>query len=400
MVLEEYRVHVEGPLERWARGFATALVGQGFTRLSICVKLRLLADASRWLESRGLLARQLTPERVEQLIISRRRRRYTASLSVRALAPMMKYLREVGAAPVARESSAMNYVDRVVGRYQYYLVNERGVGGRTVKQRSGFALIFLARHKSDPSIRTIGAGEIRQFIRRKTQGLSVNHAKTVANSLRSLLRFLHVIGLVPWPLVGAVPSVCGWRLQGVPKFVPKESVRKMLRSCDRLTLTGARDFAVLNLLIRLGLRKCEVVSLELEDINWRQGEIVVRGKGKSVSRLPLPYDVGDAISAYLSRRPTVAFRSVFLLKPAPRKPITPSSIASIVELASLRAGLKPVSPHKLRHTLATEVLRRGGSLAEVAELLRHKSLGTTAIYAKVDRTALRELAQPWPGGAL
>jgi site-specific recombinase XerD len=401
MVLTEYdRVRVEGSLERWAPGFAAALAVQGFTYLTICYQLRLFAYVSRWLAARKLRPGHLTPARIEQVIRQRRREGYTNSLSARALAPLMEYLRAAGATPASRETKPQTYADRVVFRYREYLINERGLGASSLNQRCGFARAFLARHKHDASLAKIGAGEIRKYYRLKSQGFSVSYAKIVANSLRSLLRFLHVVDLIPASLIAAVPAVSGWRLQSLPKALPPDAIGKMLKSCDRTTLTGRRDFAVLNLMGRLGLRSCEVVRLQLEDIDWRQSEIVIRGKGKNLARLPLPQDVGCAISAYLIRRPSVTFRSVFLLKPAPIRPITTQSIASIVELASIRAGLPRTSPHKLRHTAATEVLRRGGSLEEVAELLRHKDLGTAAIYAKVDRGALRELVQPWPGGAL
>jgi site-specific recombinase XerD len=172
----------------------------------------------------------------------------------------------------------------------------------------------------------------------------------------------------------------------------------MLCSCDRRTLIGRRDFAVLTLLIRLGLRAGEVAGLELDALDWRQGELLVHGKGKTLSRLPLPQDVGQALSAYLVRRPRVDSRALFLRSRAPLRRLTQTGITHLVAQASQRAGLPRAGPHQLRHTLATEMLRRGATLTQIAQVLRHRSLSTTAIYAKVDRVALRELARPWPGG--
>jgi site-specific recombinase XerD len=307
-------------------------------------------------------------------------------------------LRATKVVPAIRLPSPSTYVDRLLSRYHEFLVEERGLAAGTVRQRDDVARRFLARHPRATSVRAITAGKIREFFHTEIRGLATPSAAIVASALRALLRFLHVDGRIPVALTGAVPSISGWRLTSLPQFLAPKVVRKILSSCDRRTLAGRRDFAVLMLLTRLGLRACEVVRLELDDIDWRSGEIVARGKGKTVSRLPIPDDVGTALSAYLRRRPRVVYRAVFLRSRAPLRPLMSSAITALVGRASRRAGLPLVSPHKLRHTVATEMLRRGGSLAEIAQVLRHRSLATTAIYAKVDRTALRELVQPWPGG--
>jgi site-specific recombinase XerD len=161
---------------------------------------------------------------------------------------------------------------------------------------------------------------------------------------------------------------------------------------------GRRDYAILVLLARLGLRAAEVAALRLDDIDWRAGEIVVRGKGHTEERLPLPSDVGAAIAAYLQRgRPRRPEREVFLRMSAPLRGLTPEGVSEVVRAASERAGLGSFGSHRLRHTAGTEMLRAGASLSEVAQVLRHRSVATTAIYAKVDHRALRQLAMPWPG---
>jgi site-specific recombinase XerD len=396
-VLEEYRVQVVGPLEQWAPGFAAELVGLGFVRPSICNHLRVFAYASRWLDARGLRLWQLTPARVELLLRSRRRDGYTCWISERGVAPLLDYLRGVGVVPSARSRSARTHRELLLARYTEYLVQERGLVVATVRQRVDVAGRFLARHPRATSVRAITAGEIREFFREASRGFKSSSAAFIATALRSLLRFLHVDGRIPASLIGAVPSISGWRLASLPQSLSPAAVRKLLSSCDR-TPTGRRDFAVLMLLVRLGLRACEIVRLELDDIDWRRGELIVRGKGKTVSRLPVPKDVGAALSVHMRRRSRSTSRAAFLRCRAPVRPLTTGAVTCIVAAASRRARLPLVGPHKLRHTVASEMLRRGGSLAEIAQVLRHRSLATTAIYAKVDRASLRELVQPWPGG--
>lgn len=399
MLLEEFGVRVEGPLAPWASGFASELARCGYMHRSISRQLGVFAYASRWLRRRGLRPRDLTPARVERLLQSRCRDGYTHWRTRRGITPMLEYLRAVDVvSTAARPARLRNYSDRLLGQYHDYLVQERGLVTATVRSLCNIARKFLAQRASAASVRALSAANVRDFFRKQSRGFSTGYAGSISSALRSLLRFLHVEGRIPAPLEGAVPSIAGWRLTSLPKSLTPSAVRRLLQSCDRRRLIGRRDYAVLVLVVRLGLRACEVVRLELEDLDWRRGEIVVRGKGKTVSRLPMPKDVGDALSAYVVRRPRVVSRAVFLRSLAPLRPGTTSTIKQLVAKASRRAGLPLVSPHKLRHTVATEMLRRGGSLAEIAQVLRHRSLATTAIYAKVDRTALRDLAQPWPGG--
>jgi integrase len=198
--------------------------------------------------------------------------------------------------------------------------------------------------------------------------------------------------------VDAVPKVASWRLATLPKAVDTATVKALLASCDRRTSFGRRDFAVLMMLVRLGLRAGEVTSLHLEDIDWRAGEILIRGKGPRLERLPLPVDVGEAIAGWLRRgRPRCSTREVITRVRAPHEALTSGGISAIVHAACLRAGVDHIHAHRLRHTAATDMLRAGAGLVEIGQVLRHRSLITTAIYAKVDRAGLRELASPWPG---
>jgi site-specific recombinase XerD len=233
---------------------------------------------------------------------------------------------------------------------------------------------------------------------RETARCSVGAAKGRVAELRSLLRFLYLKEFVPVSLATAVPPVAGWHDTGVPKSLTATEVQRLLDSCDRSDPSGIRDLAILMLVARLGLRSTEVARLELGDIDWRAGEIVVRGKARRSDRLPLPHDVGQAIGVYLrDARPRTSIRQVFLPLKAPLRPIPPALVGDVTRRACERVGAPSVGAHRLRHALATELLHRGATLVEVSQVLRHRDLATTAIYAKVDLGSLRSVAQPWPG---
>lgn len=393
MLLNQHWVQVSGPLERWAQEFASALASLGYVRPTIRSALFVFAFVSRWLGTRRLRPEELTAQQVESLRGARRSDNYARSLS-----KVLQFLRGVGVVPPVRSITRRTGLDRLLDRYRTYLADVRGLSAGVVRWHCILARRFLEDGPRHARLRRLSAGEVREFLREQARGFSPSYARDVASALRSLLRFLHAEGRMPASLVGAVPSISGGRQASLPQALTPGAVRRLLRSCDRRTRMGRRDFAVLMLLVRLGLRAGEVVRLELGALDWRPGEIVVHGKGRTLARLPLPWDVGQALSAYLVRRPRVDSRAVFLRSRAPLRPLTQTAITHLVAQAAKRAGLARVSPHMLRHTLATAMLRRGATLAQIAQVLRHRSLTTTALYARVDRAALRELAQPWPGG--
>lgn len=396
------RVRMSGPLQPYARGYAAELSQRGYTPFSAGSQMRLVAHLSRWLESENLDVAALTPIVVERFMAARRAAGYVDFRSSRALGPLLGYLRELGTAPQVPPVVAITPQEVLLERYRRYLTMERGLVASTARYYIDLVRPFLTTRVTGSGIELehLAAGDVTAFVLAECPRRSVPSAKLLVTALRSLLVFLHVEGVIEWSLKAAVPSVAGWRLAGLPRALEPDQVRRLLASCDRRTVAGSRDFAILTLLSRLGMRSCEVAALELEDLDWRAGEILVRGKGDRQEKLPLPPDVGAALSAYLrSGRPEgVAGRRVFVSVRAPLRPLTACGVKQAMHAAGLRTGLGKTGPHRLRHTAATEMLRAGAPLAEIGQVLRHRRLQTTAIYGKADREALRTLARAWPGG--
>lgn len=395
------RVQVAGPLERYAPGFVVELVGVGYTRNSAAFQLQLMAHASRWLEANDLDAGALSVDTVERFLAARRAAGYTNYVSGRAMAPLLEYLRRIGVVPAALPEVPGTPAELLLARYGEYLSVERGLAAGTVWDYVHAVRPFLAAQGADGELdlERLSAGEVTAFVVARCPGQARGSAKLTVTALRSLLRFLHVEGVIPGSLVGAVPSAASWRLSGLPRALEPGQVELLLDSCDRCTTAGRRDFAVLTVLVRLALRAGEVAGLGLDDVDWHAGELVVLGKGRRAERLPLPVDVGEAITGYLrAGRPASAQdRALFVRVKAPHHGLTTGGITQIVVSAGRRAGLGQIHAHRLRHTAATLMLRAGAPLEEIGQVLRHRQPLTTAIYAKVDRDALRTLARPWPG---
>jgi integrase/recombinase XerD len=399
------QVRVSGPLAPFAGGFSGELARLGYTSLSARLQLQLMAHLSRWLAGERLDAVALTPAVVERFLAARRAAGYGNHRTARGLAPLLGYLRAAGAAPPSAPAVASTPVDALLERYRRYLLVERGLSAGTVRGYVDVVRPFLAGRASAEGLdlELLTAAGVTAYVVaacREPRGRG-GSAKLMVTGLRSLLGFLHVDGILEESLTGAVPAVAGWRLAGLPRALEPGQVRLLLASCDRRTARGRRDFAILTLLARLGLRRGEVACLRLGQIDWRAGELVIDGKGNRRERLPLPADVGEAVAAYLRRgRPRRAEgRSVFVRVKAPHRPLTPGGVTNVVIAAGRRAGLGDITAHRLRHSVATELLQAGAPLEEIGQLLRHRRPLTTAIYAKVDREALRSLARPWPGGA-
>lgn len=397
------RVEVVGPLAPFAAGFAEELERAGYGRNAVALHLLLMAQLSVWLERERLTASALTPVWVEAFAVARRAAGHRTHRSAKALAPLLDHLHRLGVVPAVTDSE-VSAVEALLGRYRVFLTVERGLTAGTVRGYVDAVRPFLEGRldaAGELELRELTAADVLGFVLAVCPSRRRGSAKLVVTALRSLLGFLYVEGLVARPLSSAVPSVAGWRLARLPRALEPGQAGRLLAGCDRETPAGLRDFAILTLLVRLGLRRGEVAGLALDDIDWRAGELIVHGKGSRSERLPLPADVGEAIAAYLRRaRPSsVEGRPVFVRLKAPHRALTPGGVTQVVVAAARRAGLGPVTAHRLRHTAATELLRAGAPLIEIGQLLRHRSELTTAIYAKVDLVALRELARPWPGGA-
>jgi integrase/recombinase XerD len=392
---------VSGPLAPYAAGYDRWLMGQGFAPLSRPRRMRQFDDLSRWLEHEGLSTRELAPQRVEQFLVARREAGCVRSVSELSMRLPLGYLREIGVVPAPRPVSMERRLEQLLEDYRVYLARERGIAPETIGKYERVARLFLEeRERIDGlALERLTAADVSEFLARECPRRSISGARTLVAKLRPLLRYLHVAGLISTPLRWAVPGVADLRDRSLPRGLEPAAVRRLLASCDRRRTTGCRDYAILLLLVRLGLRGGEVAAMRLEDVDWRRGEILVRGKGDRHDRLPLSADVGEALAGYLRRRPPADCRAVFLRALAPAGPMTSGAVCNVVNAACRRAGLAVVGSHRLRHTAATEMLRAGASLPEIAQVLRHQQLKTTAVYAKVDRAALRALALPWPGGA-
>lgn len=390
-----------GPLEPYAVGYAQWLAAQGFSQSRIERRVDQLGHLSHWLAIEGLGPDELTAEQRLRFSQARRAAGYRTWLSPRSLRVPLAYLRDAGVIAVPAVVVPEGPVERLLDDYRRYLAGERGLVAHTIGNYERVARLFLAeREQLDGlGLERLAAQDVSRFLACECPKRSVSGARDLIKGLRALLRYLHIAGVIATPLQWAVPAVAYRRDHNLPLGLSRSDVARLLASCDRRRTVGRRDYAVLLLLARLGLRAGEVAAIELEDIDWRRGEFQVRGKGARLEILPLPVEVGEAIVSYLRHRPRNGSRAVFLLARAPFCPLTGSTVTGIVHRACIRAQLPVVHAHRLRHTAATELLRAGGSLPEVAQVLRHRQLATTTIYAKVDRRSLRELARPWPGGA-
>lgn len=397
------RIVVSGPLAGFADGLRRELAGQGYALDTVGDHVHLLADLSGWLGGQDLTAEDLTTQRVEEFLRDRRRRGCRIGLSPRAIAPILGYLRDLRVAPSPVRPVPVTPQGMLLVNYRDYLSGERGVSAGTVTHYLRCARVFLESlpGRLDATLAELSTADVTGYVlawAQRRQGKAPDLVTLPA--LRSLLRYLHVAGLIGAPLAEAVPAGRGYPRPALPRAASAGQVRAVLAACDRDGAAGRRDYAIVLMMARLALRGGEVARLLLSDIDWRAAEVTIRGKGARTDVLPLPADVGEAMADYLLHaRPTTTSGHLFVSMVAPFTGLATSSITGLVGRACARAGVSRFGPHGIRHAVACELLAHGASMAEIGQLLRHAQERTTAIYAKVDQARLAALAMPCPQGA-
>jgi len=395
----------QGPLGSFLDSYSVLVRDQGFLPESVRSQIRLLSDFSRWLHRNGYGVGDVGSETADRYLECRHRRRRPRSGDSAALDRLIDMLRKMAVITDPKPIAARAPYEDVLNDFRIHLSQERALSAAALKNYVPFARLLLTERFTGNQIdfSQLRATDITGFVLRHAQCSSRKSALLMTTGLRSFLRFLYQNGTIVTDLAACVPTVPSWSLSDIPKHISPSQVQNILDHCERKTAVGRRDYAILLLLARLGLRAGEVAFLKLEDINWEVGHITIRGKGGRSALFPMPVEVGEAIADYLQNgRPRCSCRSVFVRTAAPRIGFaTHTAISSIVRRAIARAQIRSpqTGAHLLRHSLAKQMLQQGASLSEIGEILRHCNPHTTAIYAKVDLDALRTIALPWPGGA-
>ena len=394
----------QGPLSEHLDADAAGVAEQGYSHDSIRQQIVAIADFSRWRKQKNIDVHALDSKVVDRFLRLRGRPRRVRRGDPKTLQRLLTMLRQKGVVKPHQPPVTDNAQARIVADFQRYLLQERGLSPLTLLHYVPVMEQFLSErfHNRAPNFAMLRAPHVTGFVMRHARQLSPMRARLMVTALRSFFRYRRHRGAIATDLAACVPTIPNWSLSTLPRFLPAATVERILECCDQTTSVGRRNHAILLLLARLGVRAGEVVGLSLDDIDWSTGQITLRGKGGKSAQLPLAADVGAALAAYLRHdRPRSATRRVFLRHRAPLVGFGNSStISSLVRRALKHAGVESAhtGAHVLRHSLATSLLRQGGSLDEIGELPRQQSPNTTAIYAKVDVTALHTLALPWPGG--
>lgn len=403
MVIEPKKKRGANPVTALSNALEEDLQRQGYEVGTIWKQRRLFNDLLIWLDGQQLAMADLTVAEVDRFMADRRAAGVRKLKTRKALGAILVYLRGLGLVPPAENLIEGGPTGEILERYRRFLAVERGLTAAAILRYVDCLRPFLDRQTRDGNLdlASLTSSDVTSFVVAWCPSVNSCVAKMTVTALRSFCGFLHLEGVLMRSLVPAVPTVTYRHQAGLPKGLEPDDVRRILTSCDTTSDNGVRDLAIMTLLVRLGLRRCEVSRLGLDDIDWRAGTICVHGKGNCLEQLPLPTDVGHYLAQYLRHaRPAKAQgRTVFVRHFAPYNALSASRVSTIVADAARRAGVGRVHAHRLRHTAATQLLRAGASLPEVGQVLRHRRAQTTAIYAKVDRDTLRVIARPWPEDA-
>lgn len=396
------RVLMTGPLAPFAEAYGLELKKRSYTRLTMVNQLRQVARLSRWLEARGLEVTELSGARVDEFLSFQRIVGHNrAQWSRPGLLCLLDVLLELGVLSAEEPEQPTTPTGVLLASFERYLLAERGLAVGTVRAYVSHARRFLdGRSPSGGGLTGLKVAEVTEAVLSESAVLSVSATQFFIAGLRAFLRYCSIQGLVEVDMSQAALPITGRRRSTLPRGISKADANALLDCCDRRSALGGRDYAMIMTLLGLGLRASEVAGLRLDDFNWRAGELVVRGKGAREDRLPLPAAVGRAITVYLQRgRPPTDRRELFLRARAPFEPVAVGTVSSTVRRACRRAGIPEVGSHRLRHTVACQMVSAHVPLTQIAQVLRHQSLQSTALYARVDLDQLRLLAAPWPGDA-
>ncbi|MHB8655567.1 MAG: tyrosine-type recombinase/integrase [Terriglobia bacterium] len=397
-VLDRIRDRVkQGPLAPHLEAYEQKLKDQGFAIFTGHLRLRLLADLGDWMKDRGLALEQLDLLLIDEYLRYRHQKLRPRLDHVIGLRRLLELIQPEPPIPPLGDSCR-------VREFAQYLQQERGLAEATICTYVATAREFVTecRAQDRADFDFLQATDVTNFVQRKASRVGSARAKHVVTSLRSFLRFLLQRGALHRDLAACAPTVAGWSLSALPRFISPQDVQKVIDSCDCARPGGLRDRALLLLLARLGLRSGEIMRLTLDDVDWESGVLTIRGKNRTPAQLPLLTEVGEALAQYVQQaRPRCASRRIFVRFRAPLGDFASGTMVCCIVARSLRrAGV--ASEHKgghlFRHSLATQMINSGASLGEIGEVLRHLRLRTTSIYAKVDLASLRTVAPRWPGG--
>jgi len=399
-----------GPLGPYLISYITLLTSEGYTRCMIRRHVRAIDAFGAWLRRRRITVEGIDLAALDRFARAYPRRRCSSRPCGRipevvgSVRKFATFLWAIGAAECLKTPPPTE-ADLLLRSFDKHLDSVKGLAPGTRSRYLRYAGLFLETKfgSATPDWSRVGVGDIVDFVREQAARLKPTACRAPVTAIRALLRYLALTGAVRGGLGGAIPAVREWKHSSLPTYLSAEDVERVLADRGGETAFRRRDHAILLLLARLGLRASEVAGLDLDSIDWRQGRVVIwAGKTGMARELPLPGDVGEALVSYLrENRPNRCGGAVFLRSRPPHGRLSGAAVSSMAKRALLRSGVATVhlGSHVFRHSAATRMVRRGATFKEVADVLGHASLTTTAIYAKLDLHTLGRVALPWPGGA-